>query len=66
VSHGRYDPEILSIAAKHQVPYIALHSRGTPETMNKQDNLQYHDIIKDISGEMNTALATYREAGMLE
>jgi dihydropteroate synthase len=66
VSGGRYDPEILKVAARYQVPYITMHSRGTPETMNSAEHLHYQDIVKDMSAEIEASLRSCREAGILE
>lgn len=43
---GAQNPEMRSIAAKHDVPLIIMHMQGTPKTM--QENPQYHDVVDDI------------------
>ena len=46
ISAGSLDPEIMKTVAKHQVPYIMMHMRGTPQTM--KDLNQYDDLLQDI------------------
>ena len=47
ISAGNLDDRMLDTVAKFQVPYIMMHMRGTPQTM--QENTQYDNITKDIS-----------------
>ena len=46
ISAGQIDPTIWEVAAHYQVPYIAMHMRGTPQTM--QTYTQYDKLTKDI------------------
>ena len=36
ISAGELDPEMLSVVAKYGVPYIAMHMKGDPKTMQSQ------------------------------
>ena len=36
ISAGAFDPEMLTTVGKHQVPFIAMHMQGRPETMQLQ------------------------------
>ena len=47
ISAGCLDPKIILTVAKMQVPYIMMHMRGTPQTM--QQLTQYNDLLKDIN-----------------
>ncbi len=47
ISGGTIDPNMFSTVAKLQVPYILMHMRGTPETM--QTLTDYEDIVTDIA-----------------
>lgn len=40
------DPAIGDVAAKWKVPYVLMHMRGTPETMNSLTD--YRDVVADI------------------
>ncbi len=46
ISASHLDEMMLKIVAKHQVPYIMMHMKGTPQTMQKL--AQYDDLIKEI------------------
>ena len=46
ISAGQIDPAIWEVAAHYQVPYIAMHMRGTPQTM--QTYTEYDKLTKDI------------------
>ncbi len=47
ISGGVIEPEIYSVVADFQAPYVLMHMRGTP--VNMQKDVQYKDIIKEIS-----------------
>ncbi len=46
ISAGSLDTEMMSTVAKLQVPYIMMHMKGTPNTM--QSLTQYEDILKEM------------------
>ncbi len=46
VSGGNLDPEMFSIIARKQVPYVLMHMQGTPQNM--QQNPQYQNVTQDI------------------
>lgn len=46
ISAGNLDPEMFATVAKHQVPYIMMHMKGTPQSMQKEAT--YDDLIKDL------------------
>ena len=46
ISAGSLDSEMMKTVAKLQVPYIMMHMKGTPKTM--QTLTQYDDIVKDM------------------
>jgi dihydropteroate synthase len=46
ISGGFLDNNIWKVAAEHQAPYIAMHSRGTPDTM--QQLTQYDNLPIDV------------------
>ena len=46
-SAGELDPAMLSVAAKYDVPYIAMHMKGDPRTMQSQT-----DYRRDITTEV--------------
>lgn len=46
ISGGSLDVEMMKIVANLQVPYIMMHMKGTPKTM--QTLTQYDDILKEM------------------
>ncbi len=46
ISAGNLDPDMFDTVAKYQVPYIMMHLKGTPQSMQKE--AQYDDLIKDL------------------
>jgi len=46
ISAGHLDSAMMATVAKHKVPYIMMHMRGTPQTMKTLTD--YDDFIKDI------------------
>ncbi|MDT0540412.1 dihydropteroate synthase [Croceitalea sp. P059] len=46
ISAGNLDENIADIVAKHQVPYIMMHMKGTPKNM--KDLTDYDDLIKEL------------------
>ena len=46
ISAGLLDKKMLQTIANLRVPYIMMHMRGTPQTMQKQTD--YENLIKDI------------------
>lgn len=57
ISAGTLGNNMLKVVAAHQVPYIMMHMRGTPKTMQQQtdyDNL-VHDILHYFSEKITFA-----------
>jgi dihydropteroate synthase len=46
ISAGNMDDAMFEIIAKYKVPYIMMHMRGTPQTMQGMTN--YDDIVKEM------------------
>ena len=46
ISAGNLDEKMMEVVAKYNVPYIMMHLRGTPQTMQSLTN--YENIIKEI------------------
>lgn len=46
ISGATFDPEMLSVVAKLEVPLVLMHIRGTPQTM--QQFTDYQDLIGEI------------------
>ncbi|HQB68665.1 MAG TPA: dihydropteroate synthase [Paludibacteraceae bacterium] len=48
VSGGELDEEMFNTVAKLNVPYILMHMRGTPQTMQKNNNTQYNNFLPEV------------------
>ena len=46
ISAGNLDTDMFDTIASHQAPYIMMHLKGTPQSMQKE--AQYDDLIKDL------------------
>ncbi|MGO1816420.1 MAG: dihydropteroate synthase [Sphingobacterium sp.] len=62
ISGGTLDQNMFATVAKLQVPYILMHMRGTPATM--QQLAQYEDLVDDIAVELGQQIACLRELGV--
>lgn len=62
ISGGTMDAGMLGAVGSSGLPYILMHMRGTPATMNRLT--QYDDIVTDLCHWFNTRLALAREAGI--
>lgn len=62
VSAGNLDENMLAMVAKLQVPYIMMHMRGTPQTM--QQLTQYDDLVKDVMFYFSEKINAARSLGI--
>jgi len=62
ISGGLIHPELFSIVAKHHVPYVLMHMRGTPQTMSKLN--RYHNLLQEVISELGTQLEKAKAAGI--
>ena len=62
VSGGQLDPAMLETVARLRVPYICMHMKGTPATMNKE--AQYHDVVREVLDYFIQRLEACRQAGI--
>lgn len=53
VSGGNLDPNMLNVVAGLMVPYISVHMRGDPSTMQNSENLKYENVCKQVALELN-------------
>ncbi len=64
ISALRFDPNMAPVAARHDVPLILMHMKGTPENM--QQNPHYRDLISEISQFLKDAIDRSVKAGVRE
>lgn len=48
ISGGLHDPEMVDIVSEYQVPYVIMHMKGTPKTMQQQAD--YEDVTLEVLG----------------
>jgi dihydropteroate synthase len=46
ISGGELDPNMFNVIASNQCPYIMMHMRGTPQTMQSMNT--YDDLVNDV------------------
>ena len=62
ITAGDGDSEMLATVAELGVPYVAMHMRGTPQTM--QSLTQYNDVVADVVAELSECLQEMEKAGI--
>ena len=64
ISAGHRDKKMLNTIADLNVPYIMMHMRGTPKTMQKQTT--YDDLIKEIIQYFSERISEARSLGIVD
>jgi len=62
ISGGTRDLDMLSTVSNLKVPFIAMHMRGTPQTMSKLTD--YNNVTRDVMKYFSERLASARAAGI--
>ena len=62
ITGGLGNAEMLATVAELGVPYIAMHMRGTPQTM--QTKTQYNNVVADVVAELGERLQAIEKAGI--
>ncbi|MCG2459712.1 dihydropteroate synthase [Flavobacteriaceae bacterium F89] len=62
ISAGKLDGKMIPTVAEHQVPYVMMHLKGTPKTMQRQTT--YDDLIGDILYYFSERIAAARSLGI--
>jgi len=62
ISAGNLDEKMLETIAEYNVPYIMMHMRGTPQTMQKMTN--YENIVKEMLFYFSERVAKARNLGI--
>ncbi|KAL0358204.1 UNVERIFIED_CONTAM: Folate synthesis bifunctional protein, mitochondrial [Sesamum calycinum] len=52
VSAGQLDSDMHNVVAALKIPYIAMHMRGDPSTMQNHENLAYNNVCVDVASEL--------------
>jgi dihydropteroate synthase len=56
------DPRMAEVAARHKVPVILMHMRGTPRTMQKKPFAK--DAVRDVTAGLRESVEKARRAGV--
>ena len=64
ISAGSMDPEMISCVASLKVPYICMHMKGTPESM--QTNPTYEDLVKEVLDFFVGKIDQCKKAGIMD
>ncbi|MEO6316484.1 MAG: dihydropteroate synthase [Chitinophagaceae bacterium] len=62
ISAGSMDSAMLTTVARLKVPYVCMHMRGTPQTM--QQHTQYDDVVKEVLDYFIEKTADCKKAGI--
>lgn len=63
ISAGELDPAMPAVAAKYGVPYIAMHMKGDPKTMQSLTDYK-HDITAEVVAYFEARVAALLAAGI--
>ena len=64
VSGGNLDPEMFKTAAILNSPYILMHMRGTPQTMQKET--EYNTLVVDIIDHLQKKMFELKQLGIAD
>lgn len=62
IAGGNLDPLMFETVAELNVPYVLMHSRGTPQTMKELN--QYDDLVTDVLRELQAKIYQLRQLGV--
>ena len=62
ISGLQNDPRLAEVAARHKLPIILMHMRGTPRTMQKQPFAK--NVLQDVATGLRRSVALARRAGV--
>ena len=62
ISAGNLDEKMMEVVANYNVPYIMMHMRGTPQTMQSLTN--YENIVKEIVFYFSEKVSKARSLGI--
>ena len=62
ISAGELDPRMCAVVARHGLPYVAMHMRGTPASM--QEMTAYRNVGEEVAGYFREKTAALEAAGV--
>jgi len=65
VSGGLLDPKMFQTVARlGNIPYVLMHMRGTPQTMQSSVNTAYQDVVTEVARELQDRVDHAVQAGI--
>src|SRR5690554_5960190 len=64
VSGGKLDNKMFETVGRYRAPYILMHMKGTPQTM--QQFTQYADLVQEMIDYFSEQIALARQAGIVD
>ena len=64
VSAGEIDPDIVDVCTKYNLPYIAMHMKGTPQTMQQQAT--YENVVIEVMDYFRKKIQRFKDRGLQE
>jgi dihydropteroate synthase len=64
ISGGQADEQMYAVLARYQVPYVLMHMRGTPQTM--QQLTQYEHLLPELVAYFQKKIAILQHKGVSE
>jgi dihydropteroate synthase len=64
ISSGGDDPEMINVVTGLNVPYILMHKKGSPQTM--QHNPQYENVVLEVLDYFTRKIADAKAAGITD
>ncbi|ADA66767.1 dihydropteroate synthase [Thermotoga petrophila RKU-10] len=62
ISGYQFEPDIVRVVSENNVPYVLMHIKGTPKTM--QENPHYEDVVKEIKEYFTEKIEYLKEKGV--
>ncbi len=62
ITAGEGDEEMIGVVAKYNLPYVAMHMRGTPQSM--QSVTEYRSVVEDVVSYFQGKVEELRGAGV--
>ncbi len=63
ISAGELDANMVDVVAKYDLPYVAMHMRGTPQTMQSQTDYE-QDIVSEVCQYFERRVEELRQRGV--
>lgn len=64
ISAGSMDPAMIETVAELQVPYVLMHMKGTPQTMQQQS--QYENVTREVLDFFIQHIAVLKQKGIMD